>query len=233
MSYTAGMNKTFLAILIIFIAVAAFVFLKTSKPKPTQESQNIGGTPSTSMPSYNNGQSVNSVNNLVFSVPKDFGLATSKDQIPKIGYIPSCNEPFDYCIYYKGTDYTGTNFESAGVKIQERKELSTEDTCLNEQPLGFEGRVSVKTSGSDYKLGTFKDMSNAAAGHSTKGNIYRIFNKNDCYEIETRIGQTNFQNYEPGTINEFTESDSKDIESMLNFVIKAIKLKDTGTEIFN
>src|SRR5262245_50629843 len=43
-----------------------------------------------------------------------WALAVSADQVLVHSYIPPCEEGFDYCIYYNGDRYVGTNFESAG-----------------------------------------------------------------------------------------------------------------------
>ena len=57
---------------------------------------------------------------LMFVQPADFGLAVHWDQLLVKSMIPPCDDGFDYCIYYYGDDFAGTNFRSAGVRSTAR-----------------------------------------------------------------------------------------------------------------
>ena len=57
----------------------------------------------------------------------EFGLAVTPEQILDHSYIPPCSDDFDYCFYYIGSDYNGTNFESAGLRVEKRSDLTTKD----------------------------------------------------------------------------------------------------------
>src|SRR5690606_28999710 len=71
---------------------------------------------------------------LVFVRPGDFGLAVHRDQLPVLGVVPPCDEGFDYCLYYLGDEFEGTNFSNAGVRIERREDLGTVASCLSTPP---------------------------------------------------------------------------------------------------
>ncbi len=174
---------------------------------------------------------------IVINYPSsDFGLATNKTQILVTSYIPPCDEGFGYCLYYKGAAYHGTNFESAGIRVQKRVDLAKEKQCLNTPPSGFDANtLPNKTNvANSYSTSVFSNVGDAAAGHMASGSLYRLYihDKNTCYEFETRIGQTQFANYPTGTIQEFTASDSEKIKTELKQIIDAISLPTKEHTLF-
>src|SRR6266404_877354 len=72
-----------------------------------------------------------------FGYTGDFGLAVSPEQILVRSYIPPCDQGFDYCLYYTGSAYKNTSFESAGIRVKRRADLS-ENNCLTAQPDGYQ-----------------------------------------------------------------------------------------------
>src|SRR5258708_14257470 len=60
---------------------------------------------------------------------KEFGLATTPTQILVRSYIPPCNPNFNYCLYFIGQEYKGTNFDSAGLRLKNPDDLTTEQVC--------------------------------------------------------------------------------------------------------
>lgn len=154
-----------------------------------------------------------------FSVPKDFALAMSVNQILVKAYIPPCNDGFEYCVYYDGPDYKGTNLESAGVSILKRNDLKDVDVCLNTAPQGFDIKSTVLSTTSSR----FGPLGDAAAGHYTSGNMYRVYkNNNTCYEVETRIGLTRYENYPEGDIKKFTDEDFQILNDRLIEFVESI-----------
>jgi membrane-bound inhibitor of C-type lysozyme len=158
-----------------------------------------------------------------------FGLATKPEQVPVHSYIPPCDPTaFDYCVYYAGTAYKGTNFESAGIRIQKRADLSSERLCLNTPPAGFDASMKPDntTSTNTYSMSVFSNVSDAAAGHYSAGSLYRLFVRSDssCYEFETRIGQSRFENYPTGTIKKFTDQDSQQLMTQMKNLLEGITL---------
>lgn len=207
-----------LVILIIVIAVlagGAWIVYKSQYP---QENPSVFG-------------SAHSDGNISFGIPSsEFGLAVRKEQILVQSYIPPCDENFLYCIYYIGSAFQGTNFESSGIRIEKRNELNNQQECLTSQPAGYEGLTSTIFQFPDYALSYFPPLGNAAAGHYSNGTLYRLFYNSTCYEIETRIGESQFANYPAGTIKEFTLSDRTALFSKLEEILNNISLKD-GTKV--
>lgn len=173
---------------------------------------------------------------LAISFPSaDFGLATNQTQLLVHSYIPPCDPGFNYCLYYIGTAYQGTNFESAGVRIQKRKDITTERLCLNTPPAGYDaGTVPDATSSADaYSASVFNEIGGAAAGHMAAGTLYRVYAKGNapsCYELETRIGQSQFANYPSGTIQQFTDADQLALQSEVQQVLATLQLA-SGTPV--
>ncbi len=169
----------------------------------------------------------------------DFGLATKKDQILVNSYIPPCDEAFNYCFYYNGKQYEGTNFESAGLRWQKRDDLKTQDTCINTPPKGFEAEGGLKPDAraveNTYVMGKFSNVSQGAAGHFAVGSMYRLFVKgsSSCYEFEMRVGQTQFANYPAGTKKEFTSQDLAVVASKVLRILYSAKLSTGETNLFS
>lgn len=165
--------------------------------------------------------------NLNFTYPPHFGLAVTEEQLLVKSYIPACDPDFDYCFYYHGNEFAGTNFESAGIRIQKRDDLDNEKLCLETPPAGFD---ATKTpSGfrreSNYSGSIFSQIGNAAAGHYANGEMYRFYLQSGaCYEIETRIGESQFGNYPEGSIKKFGESDRDKVYNKFKYFFNNLTL---------
>lgn len=196
----------------LIVVVAVIWNWPGSEPKPEEE---------------NDSGKVITADGIAFDYPEDFGLATTSEQILRKSYIPACDEGFDYCLYYYRDDYLGTNFESAGLRIQKREDLSAED-CLVKPPEGYSEIWPSINNREDYQTSHFGPLGDAAAGHYANGELYRLAFNGKCYEFETRIGQSQFANYEPGTIKEFSEADLAVVKNKLNEVLKRVRFEDGG-----
>jgi hypothetical protein len=168
---------------------------------------------------------------LIYSTA-EFGLATSQQQLPTKSYIPPCDAGFDYCLYYTGTAYQGTNFESAGLRVQKRTDLTTQSACLTTPPTGFTNFTPTSTTGGDYSVSEFAPIGNAGAGHFSKGTLYRLEYNGACYEFETRIGQSQFANYPTGTIQQFTDADQSTLQAEIQNILNGITLPSGETVTF-
>jgi hypothetical protein len=165
-----------------------------------------------------------------------FALATDPSQITDKSYIPPCDQGFAYCLYYNGTAYSGTNFESAGIAISPKANLTTQTKCLQTQPAGYTGlkstsgkAVTLPGVGASYITSVFSPIGDAAAGHFATGAVYRLaYQENattfDCYEFDTQIGQTDFYNYPTGAINQFTVADQTTIQAELTKILTTLTL---------
>lgn len=162
--------------------------------------------------------------------PEEFGLAISEEQILVESFIPPCESGFTYCLYYNGSAYEGTNFDAAGLGITKRPELSDEDACLQSLPAGYSGITPVVRSETGYATSVFAPLGNAAAGHFTHEELYRLHVGTACYEFRIRVGQAQFANYEPGTVEQFTDEDETELRQKLLGLLENITLAD-GTDL--
>ncbi len=169
---------------------------------------------------------------ITFSIPSDFGLATNQTQILAKSYIPSCDADFNYCLYYTGLAYQGTNFDSAGIRIDHRTDLTTTSACLTTPPTGFTNFTPTSTTPGDYSVSEFTPLGNAGAGHYAVGTLYRVEYNGACYEFETRIGQTQFANYPSGTIQQFTAADQASLQAEIQTILSGITLPSGETIVF-
>lgn len=174
---------------------------------------------------------------ITFYKPDDFGLAVTPVQVLVRSYIPPCDEDFNYCLYYNGADYEGTNFESAGIRIKKRPDLVTEMACLNTPLAWYDTSAKPDKTYSDegYAVSVFKNIGDAGAGHSARGALYRLFVRENlsCYEFETRVGQAQFQNYPAGTIKEFTTTDKDNVDVRLVKILSEITLPSGKNNLFS
>lgn len=176
------------------------------------------------------------MDDISFTYPKEFHIATNSEQILVKSYIPPCDETFNYCLYYMGEKYTGTNFESAGIKILKRVDLKNKNSCITSSPYGQDSSFAPTASSTNtlYSTSVFSPIGDAGGGHYAKGKLYRLFiqKSETCYEFETRIGQSQFANYPKGSIQEFTIGDMKDMESLLRISLHSITLRGGVRVIF-
>ena len=167
-----------------------------------------------------------------FSYASGFALATSPDQILVKSYIPSCEAGFSYCMYFHGSAYAGTNFESAGVGIAKRTDLKSKTACLSTQPSGYTDLKPVVLLQTGYATSMFAPLSDAGAGHYAHDRLYRLSVGSSCYEIRQRIGQTQLANYPAGTVREFTAADEESVQSALDSILGSITLKPNRSVTF-
>jgi hypothetical protein len=228
-------RNIFIIVVIVLIAAGLLSWKLGSKPIPTPDNQVPSSATSTTGTS-NFDQSISDGTITVGYSKNEFGLATNPSQILPKSYIPPCNEGFNYCLYYTGKAYEGTNFESAGVRIQKRTDLGNERMCLNTPPSGFDAtKVPDNTNPTDnYSTSIFSNVGDAAAGHYSSGSLYRLFirKNSSCYEFETRIGQSQFQNYPAGSIKEFTTQDQNDLQKKLKEIVNHVALSSGQKNIF-
>jgi len=221
--------KTFWIIVLIIVIVVFGVWLfyalngmnagsglSYASPTPTPSSGPIGTS------TFD--QSISDGTITVHYPSANIGLATNKTQILVHPYIPPCDQNFNYCFYYTGTDYSATNFESAGIRIDARTDLATQSKCLSTLPAGYSGITPATASSSDYAVSVFSPLSDAAAGHFANGALYRLAYAGKCYEFETRIGQSDYLNYPSGTIQQFTAADQATVTSLLQSILGTLTL---------
>jgi hypothetical protein len=210
---------------VVLIGLIGFIAYQGTN-EPAESSNGAETTATSTAPAFDQTLS-NGTFTIGFS-SKDFGLATDASQVLARAYIPPCDPNFNYCLYYIGNTYAGTNFESAGLRIKKRTDLTSEKTCLTTPPAGYAASVKpvASTSTAMYASSVFTGVGGAGAGHYANGALYRLFvpSSGACYEFETRIGETQFANYPPGAIKEFTTEDRAAVSAELEQMIEHITL---------
>jgi len=222
-------------IVLIAVLAAGFFWLVNSGGQsgpinPANSSSTASGTVPTLV--LNAPSGTMSDGTITFTVPSDFGLATNQTQILARSYIPPCDADFNYCLYYDGAAYTGTNFDSAGIRIDKRTDLTTQSTCLTTAPDGYTNFTPTSTTPGDYSISEFTPLGDAGAGHYSTGTLYRLFYNGACYEFETRIGQSQFANYPSGTIQQFTAADQASLQTEIQNILSGITLPSGETISF-
>ncbi|HAO64977.1 TPA: hypothetical protein DCQ44_03285 [Candidatus Taylorbacteria bacterium] len=217
---------------ILLVVVLALVVLFFWRLQPYENVRSSAATSTSEILAYDQTQSDGTVR---FMYPsKDFGLATNANQILVSSFIPPCSSNFLYCLNYKSTDYDGTNFESAGLRIAKRVDIVGEPLCLNTPPEGFDSSMvpNLTTSTDEYSTSVFSNVNDAATGHYASGILYRLYVRasSTCYEFETRIGQSQLANYPAGTVKEFTTADQASLQAELRLVLNTTTLS-SGTKV--
>lgn len=234
-----GKLGTFIVIVVVIALFTAGVlyFINASNsggaitPAGTASGTSSGTAPTLVLNAPSGTESV-SDGTISFTVPPDFALATSSQQISVRSYIPPCDAGFAYCLYYTGMAYQGTNFDSAGIRIEKRTDLMTTNTCLTTPPTGYANFTPTSTTADNYSLSEFTPLGDAGAGHSAVDTLYRVEYNGACYEFETRIGQTQFANYPSGTIQQFTATDQTALRSEMQNILDTITLSSGETVAF-
>lgn len=165
---------------------------------------------------------------IMWTMPEDFGLAVTEEQILIESAVPPCSTPFAYCLYYLGSAYENTNFESAGLTIRKEESLTTEDACLTTPPAGYTDLTPAATStGDGYAMSVFGPLQDAATGQYTNGEEYSLFTDDVCYTFTIRVGESQLENMPTGT-EEFTPAEREAMLDMLRTILGSFTLEATG-----
>lgn len=161
-------------------------------------------------------------NGFTVNYPEGVLILNAKTQINSSGYIPACDPDTSVvCFVYPADTYPKSNFSSAGMAIGITG-AKTESACIarGNGELSTEGIKSI--SGIGFQAFSYGE---GAAGHRTNGLNYRAFHDNRCYQLSTRINTTVFENYEPGTITEFTMDKEQFILEALDTMVYGFKFQ--------
>ncbi len=223
-------SSTLIGLFVLIIVVAGGWWLYAHYSTPT------GDTTGTVATTTVKTESLTTPWGLSLTYPSStYGLAVTKAQLPTTSYIPPCNESFAYCFYRVGEEYKGTNFESAGLRVAKRTDLTTERLCLNTPPEGFDASTepSSTMTANAYSTSVFKDVGDAAAGHYAAGSLYRVYLRDTkvCTEFETRIGETQYANYPAGSIKEFTAAERTAVFAELAKLLTSVTIASSSTPV--
>jgi len=158
--------------------------------------------------------------------PAELALAVTADQLLAPGAARGCGEAFDYCFYLPEEAYAGSNLSAATLRVSARDDLRAEVSCLLAQPSGYTGLRPGVRRGEPVSTARFGDLSEGAAGSYTRGDVYRLWTGEACYEFEPFLRLTRFENYEPGAVTEFTEDDQAEVLALFERVLDSVTLVD-------
>lgn len=200
-------------VIIILLVIGGLLALnrkQTTSPEPTEN--NSGNEQTNTFPNT----AKNSELGYSLSYPDSFTELTTadKDDLNSLGYIPPCSEDYTTCLYYSGNEFKGTNFDSAGLSIHVITD-ATKDTCE-----AYTGSFTLPdTTITTEKAGGVTlfvaKSGDAGAGHVAEETLYRTYHNNTCLEAVARTGYTQFGNYPAGSIEEFTDTDKKQLENIM------------------
>ena len=163
--------------------------------------------------------------------PGTYSLAVTAEPLLVTSYIPPCDDGFDYCIYKNDSEFAGTNFDSAGISITHRPDLTTQTLCLQTPPSAYAGSLNPtsKVTADAYAASVFANLGNGAAGHSAIDSYYHLFDRanSTCTELDVRVSQTAYGNYPTGTIQQFTTADQVQVSSELMNILDTMQVGST------
>jgi hypothetical protein len=150
--------------------------------------------------------------------PKDFTLCAGGlafCEVDSHSYIPVCDHEAVDCFVYSGRKYEGTNFGGAALSVNVLRDRRTEDDC-NKIDLTVNPIRKRTINGFRFSYGM---TGGVALGHLMRGLKYRTFYDGVCFELSANITETNFRNFDPGTIKEFRPAAiERDLNAMLNSI---------------
>ncbi len=209
-----------LVIIALIVAGVGYVYFSNSESKLTSPGVHTIATSSSSSFKVK----VALPDGISFAYPeKEYGLATTSDKVLVLAYIPPCTPGFDYCLYRAKGDFTGTNFESAGVRIKMRTDLTSKQACLTTSPVGRTSLPTRVSEHSGYATSAFS-VGDAAMGHYSAGTLYRLYASGNCTEFETRIGESQYANFPAGSIQRFTDADRSRVQTELSSMLRSVNI---------
>jgi hypothetical protein len=218
--YMKTQNLVIMVVVLLIILLGALYFARPVAPIGAVPANN--GTAANTQP-----QSVTTPGGLTFSYADPYALAATPEEVQAQAVIPACDQGFQYCIYRTGTQYAGTNFESAGISINERADLSSQATCITTQPEGYTGLKPTTKSQNGFVTGVFA-VGGAAAGSSESGAVYRAWDGKTCHELRTRVAESQFANYPAGSKVEFTSADRQQVFVELQSILNEMTINGTS-----
>jgi hypothetical protein len=151
--------------------------------------------------------------------PQDFAFrsgALDDLETASRSYIPVCAGSTVGCFAYAGHEYDGTNFGAAAVSVNVLRAKRNDQACAEIDTA--EGPAKARTI--NGTLFHFAAIGDAGMGHFRGGTAYRALHQGVCFELTATIAQTNFENYDPGTIQRFYAAT---LEKQLDSIVHAFR----------
>jgi hypothetical protein len=205
-------------LILIFAAAVSVVFYLKVKNAGVDTSPINHKDPTAGWQTYSN-----KAMGFVFKHPEELNVYQPTDSVtPPSYYIPVCDsETMLACLVYPEEKYKGTNFEGGGFSVNLIRSAGTEKKCAT-----YRGETLI-----DYRLiNGIKFYSTedgtGAAGHKSLDRVYRTMRGENCFEVVLRVNESQFANYEPGTIKEFTADDEKVVFNLFTNVLKTFNFSE-------
>lgn len=145
---------------------------------------------------------------------KEYSLASYLYEVPTQFLSSPCAEGFLYCVYYVGSAYDQSNFDSAGfsmIRFPDMFEYMMPSDCVTDKA----NHTDSYTAGGDVaRIESYPD-------HTVTTHSHRLLVGNNCYEFVSRISVRNDQ-----------EFDSADLEKTFDRFFGAIELRDRTHVVF-
>lgn len=162
--------------------------------------------------------------------PGGLALAVTPEQLDALSMIPACSQPFDHCFYLPESASAGTNLSAAGLRVSRRPDLTAEISCLLAQPGGWQELQPGVLRLPAASTSRFGDLSEGAAGSYSQGEVRRLWTGENCYEFEVRQVLTRYENYEPGSIQEFTVQQQAALNEELLSIVESASVNEAEVE---
>ncbi len=155
--------------------------------------------------------------------PPDITFTEDKQQIRSLSYIPVCDtETLVACFYYARQEYQDTNFEAAGLSVN-LIENSSSDTCNVSELIITETPKTREINGVTFDTGI---GGVGALGHQATDYVLRTFHRGTCVEVKVTITTSEYANYPPGTVREFTDSDREKVLDLFDRILATLRFSD-------
>jgi hypothetical protein len=114
-------------------------------------------------------------------------------------FIPVCWNSTVACFLYEGNEYSGTNFEGAGLSINVLRDRRSEKDCKTFDRISYPIKHTL-INGARFDYGVTEGI---ATGHILDGTSYRAFHENVCFEVTLNFVVGSMGAYDPGTVKPF------------------------------
>jgi len=110
------------------------------------------------------------------------------------------------CVAYPHSPYAGTNFSGAAFSVSSVPDAHSENNCLKFDEFTMDKKKAHWTTIGNVKF-IAASGGEGGLGHGLGEDIYLTYHNGKCFQLEIRIGETSFANYDPGTIKEFKDGE--------------------------
>lgn len=195
--------------IVIFLAIAYVLWQRQETTAPT-------------LPSETNHYYNNERYGFTTYYPNDIALITDQIIMQQSGYIPLCDPTHTIvCFSITSERYPNTNFSGAGLGIAVFTRTDSYNPCMRSREA--EESLGQKTiNGIEWNVYFF---GGGATGHFNQETIYRTAHNDMCFQMTARVATTNSGVYEPGTVQEFSNTQKLIVESNLNRIVSSFTFK--------